>query len=508
MNQAKAYDIVIYGGTAAGIIAAVQAKLMGKSTVVIEPGQRIGGLTAGGLGDTDVGMKEAIGGLALEFYRRVARKYGKDGACWLFEPKVALEVFHELAAAHHIEIIYGERLELKDGVTKQGSKIVSIHMESGNHYDGKIFIDASYEGDLMGKSGVSYFVGRESNAQYGETLNGIQPGDELNELPPGIDPYVVKGVPSSGLLQRVNRHRGGNPGDGDAKLQAYNFRMCLTNNPDNRLEIQKPEGYNEADYEILFRAIEQGQNSKFFKLNRVTPDKTDSNNNSGISTDYNGMNHSYAEAGYREREQMWQAHRRYQQGYVWTIQNHPRVPEDIRAVYKPWGLPLDEFTDTGHWTPQLYVRESRRMIGDYVVTEHVVRREEPVSDSVGMGSFAMDSHHTQYYVNDDGHVSTEGGFYVKLKAPYPISYQAIVPKRTECTNLIVPVCVSATHAAYGSIRMEPVFMILGQSAAAAAALALEGDGVVQHVDYEQLHAILARENQVLYTDADDVVNKD
>ncbi|MGO4499358.1 FAD-dependent oxidoreductase [Paenibacillus sp. 2RAB27] len=500
MNQEKQYDIVIYGGTAAGIVAAVQAKRMGKSAVVIEPSQRIGGLTTGGLGDTDVGMKQAIGGLSLEFYKRVARKYSQDGACWLFEPKVALEVLQDMVAENNIEVVYGKRLDLKDGVTKQGSEIISIRMESGIVYKAKVFIDASYEGDLMGKAGVSYVVGRESNAQYGETLNGIHPGDELNELPRGIDPYVLKGVPSSGLLLRVNAHPGGNVGDGDTKLQAYNFRMCLTNNPDNRLEIEKPEGYNEADYEILFRAIEQGQNTKFFKLNMVSPDKTDSNNNSGISTDYNGMNHNYAETDYRTREEIFNAHRIYQQGYAWTIQNHPRVPEEIRAVYKPWGLPLDEFIENGHWTPQLYVRESRRLIGDYVVTEHVVRLEDEVPDSIGMGSFAMDSHHTQYYVNEDGHVSTEGGFYVKLKAPYPISYRAIVPKRAECTNLIVPICVSATHAAYGSIRMEPVFMILGQSAAIAAALTLDADGIVQNVKYEQLHALLDKGNQVLYTD--------
>ncbi len=500
MSVEKLYDIVIYGGTAAGIAAAVQARRMGKSTVVIEQGRRIGGLTSGGLGDTDIGMKQAIGGLSLEFYRRVARKYSQDEARWLFEPKVALEVLQDWVAENDIEVAYGERLDLQDGVTKQGNTIVSIRMESGTVFRGKAFIDASYEGDLMGKAGISYMVGRESNSQYGETLNGIRHGSE-NELPPGIDPYVVKGVPSSGLLRRVNPHPGGNHGDGDAKLQAYNFRMCLTNNPDNRLEIEKPEGYDEADYEILFRAIEQGQRSKFFKLNRVTSDKTDSNNNSGISTDYNGMNHSYAEADYRTREHIWDAHRLYQQGYVWTIQNHPRVPEDIRAVYKPWGLPRDEFVDSGHWSPQLYIRESRRMIGEYVVTEHVVRLKESVPDSIGMGSFAMDSHHTQYYVNEDGHVSTEGGFYVKLAAPYPISYRAILPKRAECTNLIVPVCVSATHAAYGSIRMEPVFMILGQSAAAAASLALDTDGIVQNVRYEHLRSILHQENQVLYTDA-------
>ena len=497
MNQEESYDIVIYGGTAAGIVAALQAKSMGKSVVVIEPSGRIGGLTSGGLGDTDIGMEEAVGGLSLEFYRRVARKYNQDGARWLFEPKVALEVLLEWVRESQIEVVYGERLELQGGAEKQGTRITSIQMESGKVYRAQIFIDASYEGDLMAKSGVSYVIGRESNAQYGETLNGIHSG---NELPSGIDPYVVKGVPSSGLLRRVNPDAGGRFGDGDTKVQAYNFRMCLTNNPNNRLEIEKPEEYDEADYEILFRAIEQGQSSKFFKLNLVTPDKTDSNNNSGISTDYNGMNHSYPEADYAAREQMWHAHRIYQQGYVWTIQNHPRVPEDIRALYKPWGLPRDEFMDSNHWSPQLYVRESRRMVSDYVVTEHAVRRVDKATDSIGMGSFAMDSHHTQYYVNEDGHVSSEGGFYERLKAPYPISYRAIVPKPQECTNLIVPVCVSATHAAYGSIRMEPVFMILGQSAAVAATLALEADGIVQHVQYEHLHQVLLQEKQVLFTD--------
>lgn len=495
----KQYDLVIYGGTAAGITAAVQASIMGKSAVVIEQSRRIGGMTTGGLGDTDVGMTEAVGGLSLEFYQRIAQKYAQDGARWLFEPKVALEVLLDWVAEHQLEVVCGERLELKNGVTRQGSRITSITMESGKVYHGKMFIDATYEGDLMGHSGVSYVVGREPNTQYGETLNGIQPGPEANELPPGIDPYVIKGLPSSGLLPRVNADRGGDAGEGDRKLQAYNFRMCLTDNPDNRMMISKPEGYNEADYEILFRAIEQGQRSRFFKLNRVTADKTDSNNNSGISTDYNGMNHSYPEADYAVREQIWEAHRIYQQGVVWTVQNHPRVPEEIREFYKPWGLPLDEFTDSGHWPSQLYIRESRRMTGDYVVTEHDVRREHPVPDSAGMGSFAMDSHHTQYYVNEDGHVSTEGGFYIRLDEPYPISYRAMVPKRSECTNLIVPVCLSATHAAYGSIRMEPVFMILGQSAAAAAVLALEADGIVQDVEYERLQALLLASNQVLYT---------
>jgi hypothetical protein len=487
-------DIVIYGGTAAGIIAAIQAKKLGKSVVVIEPGIRIGGLTSGGLGDTDIGNKDAIGGLSNEFYRRVGQKYGKNKTEWFFEPKVALEILHDFVNEFEIEVIYQERLNLGQGTVMKDEQIASITMESGNVYKGKAFIDATYEGDLLAKVGVAYIIGRESNSTYGETLNGIHID---NELPAGIDPYVIKGDPASGLLKRVNPHRGGKLGDGDHKVQAYTYRMCLTNNPDNRIEITKPESYDEADYEILFRAIEQGQRAKFFKFNRVSPDKTDSNNDSGISTDYNGMNHAYPEADYSTRESIAEAHKNYQVGYVWTLQNHPRVPEDIRAVHKPWGLPKDEFVETGHWSPQLYVRESRRMISDYVVTENVVRLKEQVIDSIGMGSYAMDSHHTQYHVNEAGHVSTEGGFYVELDAPYPISYQAIVPKRTECTNLVVPVCVSASHAAYGSIRMEPVFMILGQSAAAAASLAIDHSAAVQDVEYSELKSILLAEGQLL-----------
>lgn len=496
-RAAEQYDIVVYGGTPAGIMAAIQGQKMGKKVILLEPESRIGGLTAGGLGDTDHGKISTIGGLAADFYRRIGVKYGQPEAVWQFEPKVALVVFQELIAENKVDLKYRERLDLDNGVAKEGSRIVSIRMESGNVYKGKVFIDATYEGDLMAKAGVSYFVGREGNARYGEKNNGIRPEGE-NELPGGIDPYRVAGDPASGLLPRVNADAGGNAGDEDTKVQAYCYRMCLTDSVENRIFIEKPEGYDEMEYELLFRALEKGMpKDRCFKLHLVGNRKTDSNNHYGVSTDYNGGNHNYPEAGYAEREKIRKQHETYQKGLVWTLQNHPRVPQEVRAYYAAWGLPKDEFVENGHWTPQLYIRESRRMTGDYVVTENVVRLREPVSDPVGLGSYAIDSHHTQYCLDKEGYVRSEGGFYLPLKQPYQISYKVMLPKKQECANLLVPVCVSATHAAYGSIRMEPVFMILGQSAASAAALCIEKGIDVQDLDYADLHKELVKGEQIL-----------
>lgn len=488
------YDIVVYGGTSSGVITAVQAKKMGKEVLLIEPGSRIGGLTAGGLGDTDTGNTESIGGMSREFYLKVGEKYGKDEPVWKFEPKIALEVFREWLQEFDVPVVYNERLDLNSGVTKSDNKITSIKMESGKTYSAKIFIDATYEGDLMAKTGVSYTIGRESNSKYNETLNGKRP---TNELPEGIDPYIIKGDPSSGLLKRVNPNAGGEFGTGDTLVQSYCFRMCLTNNPENRIMIEKPEGYNEADYEILFRAIEQGQTDRFFKFRLVSKDKTDSNNDSGISTDYIGMNYNYPEADYETREFIKKQHEIYQKGLVWTVQNHDRVPESIKKRYGGWGLPKDEFLENGHWTPQLYIRESKRMVSDYVITENVVLSKTDVQDPIGLGSYAMDSHHTQYYVNDKGHVSTEGGFYNIFNYPYRISYKSIIPKKEQCSNLLVPVCLSATHVAYGSARMEPVFMILGQSTAIAASLAIDKEEAVQDLEYGSLQPELIKYKQII-----------
>jgi hypothetical protein len=487
-------DILIYGGTSAGIIAAIEAVRGGVRPLLVEPSEHLGGMTTGGLGDTDFGIAAAIGGLSREFYHRVGQVYGEEEAVWRFEPKVAMGVFREMILEHDLKVLIGERLDLRGGVALRDGRILSVRMESGLQIEARRYIDTSYEGDLMALAGVSYVTGREANSLHGETLNGIR---DTNELPDGIDPYVVPGRPGSGLLERVNPDRGGNVGGADHGIQAYTYRMCLTDVAANRVPIEKPVGYREADYEILFRAVEQGQTRRFFKLERVPNGKTDSNNDSGISTDFIGTNHSYPEGDYKTRAEIAAAQTRYQLGLVWTLQNHPRISASIREFYAPWGLPKDEFLENGHWPPQLYVREARRMLGEHLITEHVVRLREPVEDSIGLGSYAMDSHHIQYCVSEKGDVTTEGGFYVVLDSPYPVSYRSILPKSSECRNLLVPVCLSATHAAYGSVRMEPVFMILGQSAAAAAALSIRLDCNLHDLPYGILKAALEKGKQRL-----------
>lgn len=491
------YDLVIYGGTSAGIAAAVQAKRMGQRAVVLEPTFRLGGLSSGGLGDTDFGVKSAIGGLALEFYERLGRKYGQEEAVWMFEPKMASAVFQDWVDEYGIDVRYGERLALPDGVSKTENRIDAVRMESGRVYEGRMFMDAGYEGDLMKAAGVSYATGREANRVYGERYNGIQTAAAVkNQLPPGIDPYRTKGVPSSGLLPGVNPDAGGEDGEGDGRIQAYCYRMCLTDDPNNRMMVERPERYDERDYELMFRAIEQGQ-TRFFKLRMLPNRKTDSNNDFGFSTDYIGYNYDYPEGDYAARERIAAAHETYQKGLLWTLRHHPRVPEDIRRFYRDWGLPLDEFADYGHWTPQLYIRESRRMVGATVMNENHVFLRTPAEDSIGMGSYTMDSHNVQRHVHRDGYVVNEGDVQIKLQAPYPIGYGSIVPKEEECGNLFVPVCLSASHIAYGSIRMEPVFMALAQSAATAAALAIDGDVAAQRVPYAALRKRLIEDGQVL-----------
>ena len=511
------YDIVVYGGNASGAIAAIQAAKMGKTVAVIEPtAYRIGGMTTGGLGDTDVGSGGVIGGLAKEFYQRIDKKYGRN-VNYKFEAKIALMVLEEWLDEYKIPVFLGERLDLSRGVVKDGTAITSITMESGKTFKAKMFLDCTYEGDLMAKADVTYTIGRESNSVYGETLNGITSANNShNGVPIGIDPYVVPGDPSSGLLPGVNPEAGGEKGDGDDKVQAYNFRWNLTTDPGKRVAAEKPENYDEANYELLFRAIEKGQTlDKIFKTTRtianttIKPDgtidftnggvKVDSNNNSGISTDFVGQNYDYPEGDYATREKIIKAHEDYQKGLLWALQNSERVPEAMRKEASKWGLCNDEFTENNYWPTQIYVREARRMVSEFVMTEHVCKTNSTVyvSDSVGMGSYSMDSHHIQYIVQN-GQVRAEGDFY-SATSPYSISYRSIVPKANECTNLLVPVCLSASHAAYGSIRMEPVFMVLGQSAATAAAIAIDDGVTAQSVNYSKLAERLNSDGQVLYT---------
>ena len=515
----KAYDVVVYGGTSSGVVAAVQVARMGKRVLLIEPGRHLGGLTSGGLGATDIGNKQAIGGLAREFYGRIHRHYSqpsvwkhetldeyrmKSGGSvdvdtmWGFEPHVAEAVFHDMIREADVPVVLGQRLDLDGGVKKQGTRITAITMESGRTFRGRVFIDATYEGDLMAKAGVSYTIGRESNAQYGETLNGVQKGQaKYHQFIKPVDPYVRPGDPTSGLLPGIHGDEPGEEGQGDHRVQAYCFRLCMTDEPAIRRSWPQPKDYNPQRYELLLRNFEAGDHRVPWLKKAMPNRKTDTNNKRAISTDNIGMNYGYPDAGYAEREKIIKEHESYHKGLLWTLANHPRVPEPIRELYQTWALAKDEFVDNDNWPHQLYVREARRMVSDYVMTEHDVRGARVARDPVGLGAYGMDSHHTQRYVDADGHARNEGDVEVGGFSPYPVSYRSIVPKPSECTNLLVPVCVSASHIAYGSIRMEPVFMVLGHSAATAAVQAIETDADIQVIDAAGLRARLLADEQVL-----------
>ena len=521
-------DLCIYGGTAAGVAAAVQATRMGKTAVIIEPGRHLGGMTSGGLGQTDIGNKAAIGGIAREFYHRVAQHYadtnawkfgtaadffkgkrsweaavsslsGADATMWLFEPHVAEDILNRMVEEAHVRVLCGQPLV---AVKKSGARITEI-TTTGKTFRAGMFIDTTYEGDLMAKAGVSYTVGREANAQYNETINGIRTNTPKHQFTVAVDPYVKPGDAASGLLPFIQPGGDENSGAGDRSVQAYNFRLCYTKNPANRLPHLKPENYDPAQYELLARYLEAlvaaGKKPvlrEFWKLDLMPNQKTDINNQGGFSTDFIGANYDYPNADYATRAKIWQAHEDYIRGYLYFMATSPRVPDNIRREMQEWGPARDEFPDTGGWPHQLYVREARRMVSDYVMTEHNCRGVAKAEQPVGLAAYTMDSHNCRRLAKN-GRAENEGDVQIGGFPPYPIAYRAIVPKAGECENLFVPVCLSATHIAYGSIRMEPVFMLLGQSAATAAALALEARVPVQKISYEKLQARLLADNQIL-----------
>ena len=527
----ESFDVVIYGSSPAALTAAIEAKRLGKTAVIVCPEKRIGGLTTGGLGQTDIGNKSAFGGLSLQFYRDVADyykdasvwkwqkrdEYIPDGQCtgtkgedsmWTFEPSAALKILERWEREHKLDIRRGEFLDRAKGKVKvegegEQRKIVSLCTLSGKEFAGKMFVDATYEGDLMAAAGVTYAVGREPNAQYGETISGVATkamGAQHHQFLDGVDPYVKKGDPKSGLLPWVEPY---NPnekeGDGDKRVQAYCFRMCLTDVPENRIPFAKPASYNELNYELLFRDMEKlaknpklgGWSNGVPWINSKMPNrKTDTNNCRGFSTDFVGQNWAWPEASYAERAKILQAHLDYQQGLMWALANHPRVPDWVRNEVSKWGTCKDEFPDGlgNGWQTQLYVREARRLVGDYVMTEMNCRGTRVAQRPVAMGAYGMDSHHVRRRVTKDGFVKNEGNVedWAAKGKPYPIDYGALVPKRNECGNLFVPVCLSATHMAFGSIRMEPVFFALGQVSGAAAAFAIDDRCAVQDLQYEKL----------------------
>lgn len=524
------YDIVIYGGTSAAVIAGVQAKRMGKSVVIVSPDKHLGGLSSGGLGFTDTGDKSVIGGLSREFYQRIWRHYDApaawkwqkrdeygnkgqgtpaiDGAqrtMWIFEPHAAEQVFEDLVKEHGLEVVRNEWLDRDRGVVKSGQRIASFKTLSGKQYTGRMFIDATYEGDLMAAAGVQYTVGREAQSVYSEQWNGVQTGvlhhrHHFGAVKEKISPYVVPGDPQSGVLPRISTAPPGKYGEGDKKVQAYCYRLCLTQHEPNRVPFSKPEGYDPNQYALLLRVFNAGWRETFDKFDPIPNHKTDVNNHGPMSMDNIGYSYDYPEATYERRGEILKEHENYQRGWLYFIANDPRVPKDVQDKMRQWGLARDEFADNGNWPHQIYVREARRMVGRFVMTENELLRKRPTPEPVGMGSYTIDSHNVQRYITPDGYVQNEGDIGVGTKGPYSIAFGALLPKREQCENLVVPVCVSSSHIAFGSIRMEPVFMILGQSAATAAALALERKCSVQELPYPVLRERLLADKQILETE--------
>lgn len=523
-------DLIIYGGTSAAVTAAVEAVQSGKTVLVVSPDTHLGGLSSGGLGYTDTGNKSTIGGLSREFYHRVWLHYndsaawkwqkhseygnkgqgtiamdGENRTMWIFEPHVAEQVFEDFIAENKIKVFRDEWLDRANGVKIstgtliKRKKIESIRTLSGKTFYGKMFIDATYEGDLMAAAGVSYHVGREACKEYNETWNGVQADARHHGhfFKDKIDPYKTPGKTESGLLYGISSEKIAPTCSGDNKIQAYCFRLCMSNHPENRVPFPKPENYNSENYELLGRIFDAGWREWFGKFDLIPNRKTDTNNHGPFSMDFIGMNYDYPEATYEHRKEIIKAHEDYQKGLLYYVANDPRVPKEIHDEMQNWGLARDEFQDNGNWSRQLYIRESRRMLGEYVTSENDVLAKRKVPDPIGMGSYAMDSHNAQRYVTSEGYVQNEGDVGVSPDSPYAISYGSIVPKSEECQNLLVPVCVSASHIAYGSVRMEPVFMILGQSAAIAACKAIDIDHAVQEIPYEALKKELLKRGQVL-----------
>lgn len=483
-------DVCIYGGNSAGVIAAYSAKKMGKTVLLIEPGKNLGGLSSGGLGFTDIGNKYVVTGLSKDFYRRIGTHYGKLEQ-WVFEPHVAEDIFNSYIDRAKVDVIYGYRLST---VEKAGKTIKTITIEpsagsaKNKTVSAKVFIDCSYEGDLMAKAGVAYAVGREANAKYKETYNGVQLL-EGHQFPDHIDPYKVKGDPASGLLWGINKGSLMPRGSGDRKVQSYNYRVCLTDDPQNRIAITRPQGYDSTRYELLLRLMEKQKNSlslnDYFIWSEMPNRKTDINNRNGFSTDMIGTNHAYPDGDYRSRGKYIDDLTSYTKGLFYFFGHDQRVPQALRNQMLQWGYPKDEYKGNNNWSHQAYIREARRMISDYVMTEHNCTGKMMVTDGIALAAYNMDSHNTDRLVVD-GMVKNEGNVEIPGISPYPISYKAIVPKEQECDNLIVPVCLSASHIAYGSIRMEPVFMVLSQVAAVAASFSIDQGITVQQLDYKKI----------------------
>jgi len=499
LPAAHSFDVVVYGATSGGVIAAVAAAREGASVALVDPGRFIGGMSSGGLGKTDHGNKQTIGGYSREFYQRVGAHYGEP-ITWYFEPHVAEAVFKEMLREAGVKVFLEHRLREEKGVTRSKRRIRRITTEGGEQFTAQVFVDCTYEGDLMAFAGVSYTIGRESTAEYGESLAGVRPKDKHHQFDYPISAYDANGR----LLPEIQPGPRGELGAGDKKVQAYNFRLCLSLDRNNQVAYPKPDNYNPWRYELLRRLIDKlaevkgraPRMNEVMKVDQLPNQKTDVNNRGAFSTDYIGASWDYPDASYQRRAEIWQAHIDYTAGFLYFLAHDPRVPKPLRDEVNRYGLAADEFIYTNNWPHQLYIREARRMAGGFVMTQRDIQQELTKPDAIGMGSYNSDSHNVQRFVQADGTVQNEGNMEVPV-SPYQIPYRVMLPKKTEVTNLLVPVCVSASHVAYSTLRMEPVYMIMGHAAGVAAKMAAASGAAVQEIDVQALRARLQQQGAVL-----------
>lgn len=503
-------DVIVYGGTASGVVTAYAAAKEGLHVVLLEPGSHLGGMVTGGLSATDVAHFQIIGGYARDFYREAAAHYRihtlDKHEDWLSEPKVGEAIFNEWLKMVGVEVHFHERLKEHHGVTKAGVHVTSITTEDGVTWNAKIFADCSYEGDLMAQAGVKYTVGRESTGVYNEDLAGVRVDTPKHQFLWKISPYNDKGK----LMPEVDPGPMSANGSGDKKVQTYNFRLILTNNPSNRLPWVKPKGYDSAQFELLAKYLSQWKEHLHREprlgdvMNPVAiPNKeADFNNNGAFSTDYIGKSWTYPDASYSERKKIWDAHLLYTQSFLWFLASDARVPKPLQDEVNTWGRAKDEFLDTDGWPNQLYIREGRRMVGMYVMKQSDLQTNRTKPDSIAMGSYNSDSHNIQRVAMPDGSVRNEGDVQVSVK-PYEIAFGTILPMKSQTDNLLVPVCLSASHVAYSSVRMEPQYMMMGQASGVAAALAIQGNTAVQDVNIRTLQQKLRSQKAILHSEQEE-----
>lgn len=496
----KPFDLVVYGATAGGVMTAVAAAREGLNVALVDPGHHVGGMVSGGLSSSDMGRQEVIGGMAMEFFERVGRHYGETVET-KFEPHVAEEVFNEMLREAKVTTIFDQKVREKKGVTKTGDRIVAITLENGEILRAVVFADTTYEGDLMAQAGVTYTWGRESVSEYDESFAGVRgkqrPDHHFNVR---VSPYAADGS----LLPEVSAGPKGEMGQGDKKVQAYGFRMCLTNDKSNEVPYPRPDNYNPYRYELLKRLIAALSKAKgrppvmreMMIMSPLKGNKFDINNFGGFSTDDIGASWEYPTADFRRQAEIWREHYNYDAGFFYFLANDPSVPLSLRNEVNEYGLAKDEFIDNHNWPWQLYIREGRRMVGQYVMTQKDIEHDLTKPDSIGMGSYPSDSHHVQRVPTPGGDVENEGEM-SDATEPYQIPYRMILPKTGEADNLLVPVCFSASHVAYSTIRMEPQYMIIGQAAGVAAAMAVHHSLPVGKIPIPELQKRLLKEEAIL-----------